>query len=66
LAVYFLGAGAERAELSMCEKCKELDDKIERCNRIIFGINDQLTIDRIKLLVDELRNRKAQLHYDVQ
>jgi ABC-type transporter lipoprotein component MlaA len=29
------------AELSMCEKCEELDDKIERYDRTMFGINDQ-------------------------
>jgi hypothetical protein len=46
----------------MCEKCKELDDKIERYNRIAQSITDQWTVDRIKLLLDELRAEKARLH----
>jgi hypothetical protein len=32
----------------MCEKCKELDDKIEHYERIRASIGDQLTVDRIR------------------
>jgi hypothetical protein len=46
----------------MCEKCRELDDKIERYSRIALSITDQLTVDRIKLLIEELRNEKERLH----
>ncbi len=46
----------------MCEKCRDLDQRIERYNRIAQGITDQWTVDRIKLLIDEMRNQKAQLH----
>jgi hypothetical protein len=46
----------------MCDKCDELDRKIEHYNRIAGSINDQLTFDRIKELVEEMRTRKAALH----
>ena len=46
----------------MCEKCTELVKKIEHCERIAASITDQLTIDRIKMLIEELRTRKAGLH----
>jgi hypothetical protein len=32
----------------MCEKCAELDEKIERCQRLLSSISDQLTVDRMK------------------
>ena len=46
----------------MCDKCTELDVKIERYRRIAFSINDQLTIDRIEALIAELKVQKAALH----
>ena len=46
----------------MCDKCVELDKKIEHCERIAASITDQFTIDRIKILIEELRARKAGLH----
>jgi hypothetical protein len=33
--------------LEMCEKCKELDDKINHYRRIAASINDQLTIAQL-------------------
>ena len=48
----------------MCDKCTELDERIERCLRISSSINDQLTIDRIKELIENLRAQKAALHPD--
>ena len=48
--------------LEMCDKCKELDDKIEHYRRIAASINDQLTIDRIGELVARLEAEKAALH----
>jgi hypothetical protein len=50
----------------MCDKCDELDRKIEHYNRIAGSINDQLTIDRIKELVEEMHAAKAALHPDQQ
>jgi cell fate (sporulation/competence/biofilm development) regulator YmcA (YheA/YmcA/DUF963 family) len=46
----------------MCEKCAELDERIERYRRVSSSINDQLTIDRIKELIEELQLQKAALH----
>jgi hypothetical protein len=48
----------------MCDKCTELDDRIERYLRISSSINDQLTIDRIKELIEDVRAQKAALHPD--
>jgi len=46
----------------MCDKCIELDDRIELYRRISEPINDQLTIDRIKELIKALQCQKAALH----
>ena len=44
----------------MCDKC--VDRKIEHYERIAASITDQLAIDRIEMLIEELRARKAGLH----
>ena len=46
----------------MCDKCVELDDKIEHYKRISASIGDQLTIDRIAELVAQMKAQKAALH----
>jgi hypothetical protein len=46
----------------MCEKCEQLDKKIEHYKKLILGISDQLTIDRIKSLIADLQAQKAALH----
>jgi hypothetical protein len=46
----------------MCKKCSELDARIDRYRRICLGVNDQWTVDRIMLLIDELQDQKAKLH----
>ena len=43
----------------MCEKCQELEKKIERYRRIAFSINDPLTIDRLNQLIKD-RTREGQ------
>jgi hypothetical protein len=45
----------------MCDKCTELDGKIEHYERISASISDQLAIDRIKELVERLKAQKAAL-----
>jgi hypothetical protein len=45
----------------MCDKCVELDGKIERMRLLIA---DQVTVDRIKELVAEMKARKAEFHAD--
>jgi hypothetical protein len=46
----------------MRDKCIELDGKIEHSERIAASISDQLTIDRIKELVERTKAQKAALH----
>jgi hypothetical protein len=46
----------------MCDKCVELDKKIERYRRVSASIADQITIDRIKALIEELQMQKVELH----
>ena len=50
------------AELSMCDKCRELDEKIEKYRRLSQSINDQPTIDRFKELIADLHDQKVALH----
>ena len=46
----------------MCEKCDEIDKKIERYRRIQARIGDQAFVDRAKDLISELEAEKAALH----
>ena len=48
--------------MEMCDKCQELEKKIERYRRLAFSINDQLTIDRFDQLIKETEAEKAKLH----
>jgi hypothetical protein len=43
---------------AMCEKCIEVDEKIERYERLSTRINDQPTLDGIKELVERLKAEK--------
>jgi hypothetical protein len=52
--------GFER--VPMCDKCEELDKKIEHYQKLLLGIGDQLTVDRIKSLIADLQAQKAALH----
>jgi len=46
----------------MCDQCAPLDKKIEHYQKLLLGIADQLTVDRIKSLVADLQARQAALH----
>jgi hypothetical protein len=46
----------------MCDKCEQLDKKIEHYQKLLLGIGDQLTVDRIKSLIADLQTQKAALH----
>jgi hypothetical protein len=46
----------------MCDKCVELDKKIEHYREITLTIGDELTIERIKALIADLHAQKAILH----
>jgi len=50
------------AELKMCDKCVELDGKIEHYQRLSAGVTDQLTLDGIKKLIEGMKAQKAALH----
>jgi len=46
----------------MCDKCDELDKKIEHYSLILLSINDLLTVEGLLALIAELRTQKAALH----
>jgi hypothetical protein len=46
----------------MCDKCAELNERIEHYRRITGSISDEITISRIKELVSKLETQKAELH----
>ena len=46
----------------MCEKCVELDGKIEHYQRMSDRITDQPTLDGIKELIERMKAQKAVLH----
>ena len=46
----------------MCDKCKELDEKINHYRQISRSLTDQLTIDRINEVVAKYEAQKAALH----
>jgi len=50
----------------MCEKCLELDEKIEGYERLASKIDDQRTLDGIKELIERLKAEKATLHLERQ
>jgi hypothetical protein len=45
----------------MCDKCLELEKKIERYRRLAFSILDQLTVDRLNQLIKDAETEKAKL-----
>jgi hypothetical protein len=46
----------------MCEKCVELDSKIEHYQRLASRSTDQPLLDGIKELIERMRAHKAALH----
>jgi len=46
----------------MCEKCVEIDEKIERYCNVRRSISDQATVDGAKKLIADLMAQKAVLH----
>jgi hypothetical protein len=46
----------------MCEKCKELDQKIEHYRRLSQSITNQPTIDRFQEAIRDLFDQKLALH----
>jgi hypothetical protein len=50
----------------MCDKCIELDKKIEHYERVASGMADELTLERLRESVREMRAQKAALHPEKQ
>jgi hypothetical protein len=48
----------------MCEKCEQLDKKLEQYRRIASSITDELTIARIRTAIEDAVADKAKLHPD--
>jgi hypothetical protein len=46
----------------MCDKCIQLNKKIEHYERLALGMADDLTLERIRESVREMRAQKAALH----
>ena len=46
----------------MCDKCTELDKKIEHYRSVIAMVSDPLTVERVGELIKEMQVQKAQLH----
>lgn len=48
----------------MCDKCVELDKKIDHYRRLSSSIIDQRTVDGIDGLIEKMKDEKAALHTD--
>jgi len=46
----------------MCDKCVELDKKIEHYERILVSIGDRGTVERLMAMIADLQAQKAALH----
>jgi hypothetical protein len=46
----------------MCDKCVELDSKIEHYRRLSPRITDQPVLDGIRELIEQMESEKAALH----
>jgi hypothetical protein len=46
----------------MCEKCVEIDKKIEHYRRLSSGITDQPMLDGINGMIQQMKAQKAALH----
>jgi hypothetical protein len=46
----------------MCDKCIQLDKKIEHYQRLASAMTDQLTLDRMRELMREMKAQKDALH----
>jgi len=46
----------------MCEKCVELDAKIEHYQSLVDSAMDPVTRERVAQLIDDLMSEKSRLH----
>jgi len=54
--------GSSGGPYIMCDKCAELDKKIERYWKLSAAISDRLALDGIKAAIKDLQAQKAALH----
>jgi hypothetical protein len=47
---------------AMCEKCVELDGKIDRYQRMASRMTDQAMLDGIKELIERMQAQKIAIH----
>jgi hypothetical protein len=50
------------AGTKMCERCREIDKKIEHYHILTSRLTDQRTLDGIKELIERAKVQKAALH----
>jgi hypothetical protein len=55
----------DKRPVAMCEKCVEIDEKIARYRKLSSSVADQITIERVKALIEDLQAQKAALHLEV-
>ena len=57
------GGDSSRFErVPMCDKCEQLDKKIEHYETMIVSIGDRVTVERLMAMVANLQAQKAALH----
>jgi hypothetical protein len=57
-----LTASTRECGIAMCEKCTELDSKIEHYRFMASRIADQAMLDGIKGLIEQMQAQKVALH----
>jgi hypothetical protein len=50
----------------MCEKCIELDGKIDHYRRLAWRVTDPRTVDGINELIEKMMTEKVALHAEQQ
>jgi hypothetical protein len=61
-----MASARANAELTMCDKCIQLDKKIEHYERLASAMADELTVERLRESVREMRAQKNALHPEQQ
>ena len=46
----------------MCDKCDELDKKIEHYETILVSIGDRATVERLMAMIADLQTQRVALH----
>jgi hypothetical protein len=61
-----MASARANAELTMCDKCIQLDKKIEHYERLASAMADEPTVERLRESVREMRAQKNALHPEQQ